>query len=164
MAPSAQPAATRAQATLTIPGLLGQPADSLAVEMTETTATITAFGRAVWSCVRAPGREHGPTGAGPRKSPRWPASCSGLAWGLLRRRWAPHASGRAAWPRRAPPVRFPTQVLRGLADPDSAQTEVEPASPPMTPMQPVVRLTVDKAQTGRWGGLIEQIGEDSLIQ
>jgi hypothetical protein len=34
----------------------------------------------------------------------------------------------------------------------------------MTPMQPVVRLTVDKAQTGRWGGLIEQIGEDSLIQ
>ena len=40
-----------AQVTLTIPGLLGQPAGSLAVEMTETTATITAFGRAVWSCV-----------------------------------------------------------------------------------------------------------------
>ena len=77
---------------------------------------------------------------------------------------APHASGRAAWPRRAPPFRFPTQVLRGLADPDSAQTGVEPAAPPMTPMQPVVRLTVDKAQTGRWGGLIEQMGEDSLIQ
>ena len=77
---------------------------------------------------------------------------------------APHASGRAAWQRRAPPFRFPTQVLRGLADPDSARTEVEPAAPPMTPMQPVVRLTVDKAQTGRWGGLIKQIGEDSLIQ
>ena len=25
-------------------------------------------------------------------------------------------------------------------------------------------LTVDKAQSGRWGGLIKQIGEDSLIQ
>ena len=80
---------------------------------------------------------------------------------------APHASGRAAWPSDRGVrhlARFPTQVLRGLADPDSAQTEVEPASPPMTPMQPVVRLTVDEAQTGRWGGLIEQIGEDSLIQ
>ena len=89
--PSAQPAATRAQATLTIPGLLGQPADSLAVEMTETTATITAFGRAVWSCVRAAGREHGPTGAGRRKSPKRPASCSGPAWGPLRRRTPPAA-------------------------------------------------------------------------
>ena len=51
-----------------------------------------------------------------------------------------------------------------MADPDSAPTEVEPAAPPMTPMQPVVTLTVDKAQSGRWGGLIKQIGEDSLIQ
>ena len=160
---SAQPAATRAQATLTIPGLLGQPADSLAVEMTETTATITAFGRAVWSCVRAAGREHGPTGAGRRKSPKRPASCSGPAWGPLRRRTL-RPRRLAERPRRAPPFRFPTQVLRGLADPDSARTEVEPATPPMTPMQPVVTLTVDKAQSGRWGGLIKQIGEDSLIQ
>mmetsp|Transcript_36652 Transcript_36652/g.87983 ORF Transcript_36652/g.87983 Transcript_36652/m.87983 type:complete len:190 (+) Transcript_36652:58-627(+) len=97
--------ASRMEVTLTIPGLLGQPAGSLAVEMTETTATITAFGRAVWSC-----------------------------------------------------------VLLGLAVPASARTEVEPAAPPMTPMQPVVRLTVDKAESGRWGGLIKQIGEDSLIQ
>ena len=49
----------RAQVTLTIPGLLGQPTDALAVEMTETTATITAFGRAVWSCVRTLGRNQG---------------------------------------------------------------------------------------------------------
>ena len=41
---------------------------------------------------------------------------------------------------------------------------MEPAAPPMTPMQPVVTLAVDKAQSGRWGGLIKQIGEDSLIQ
>lgn len=161
MVPSAQPAVTRAQATLTIPGLLGQPADSLAVEMTETTATITAFGRAVWSCVRAPGREHGPTAAGRRPSPKRPASCSGLVWGPLRRRTPPAAPpGRGVRHQ----ICFPTQVLRGLADPNSARTEVEPAAPPMTPMQPVVRLTVDKAQTGRWGGLIKQIGEDSLIQ
>ena len=59
---------------------------------------------------------------------------------------------------------LPAQVLLGLAVPASARTEVEPAAPPMTPMQPVVRLTVDKAESGRWGGLIKQIGEDSLIQ
>ena len=37
--------------TLTIPGLRGQPAGCLAVDMTATTATVTAFGYAVWSCV-----------------------------------------------------------------------------------------------------------------
>ena len=56
----AEPAPIRAQVTLTIPGLLGQPADSLAVEVTETTATVTAFGRAVWSCVRTLCRNQGP--------------------------------------------------------------------------------------------------------
>ena len=44
---------TRAEVevTLAIPGLRGQPAGCLAVEMTSTTATVTAFGYAVWSCV-----------------------------------------------------------------------------------------------------------------
>mmetsp|Transcript_14336 Transcript_14336/g.17285 ORF Transcript_14336/g.17285 Transcript_14336/m.17285 type:complete len:198 (+) Transcript_14336:39-632(+) len=37
--------------TLKIPTLRGQPAACLACEVTETTATITAFGYAVWSCV-----------------------------------------------------------------------------------------------------------------
>ena len=37
--------------TLTIPGLRGQPSGCLAVEATATTATVTAFGYAVWSCV-----------------------------------------------------------------------------------------------------------------
>ena len=32
-------------------------------------------------------------------------------------------------------------------------------------MQPEVRLSVEKAETGaRWGGLIQQIGEDSILQ
>ena len=39
------------EATITIPGLRGQPAASLAVELTATTATVTAFGQAVWSCL-----------------------------------------------------------------------------------------------------------------
>ncbi len=43
--------ATQIEAKLAIPGLRGQPAAALALEMTETTATVTAFGRDVWSCV-----------------------------------------------------------------------------------------------------------------
>lgn len=39
------------EAILTIPGLRGQPAGSLAAELTQDTLTITAFGMAVWSCV-----------------------------------------------------------------------------------------------------------------
>ena len=39
------------EATITLAGLRGQPAGSLAVDLTETTATVTAFGQAVWSCV-----------------------------------------------------------------------------------------------------------------
>jgi hypothetical protein len=37
--------------TLEIPGLRGQPAAAMAVELTESTATITVFGRTIWSCV-----------------------------------------------------------------------------------------------------------------
>lgn len=36
---------------LTIPGLRGQPAAAMLAELTETTATITVFGRTIWSCV-----------------------------------------------------------------------------------------------------------------
>ena len=36
---------------LTIPGLRGQPPTCLAVEVSETTATVTAFGLVVWSCI-----------------------------------------------------------------------------------------------------------------
>ena len=43
--------ASALKATLTIDGLRGQPASALAVELTATTATVTAFGQAVWSCV-----------------------------------------------------------------------------------------------------------------
>ena len=38
-------------AILTIQGLRGQPAGALSVDWTANTATITAFGMAVWSCV-----------------------------------------------------------------------------------------------------------------
>ena len=41
----------RLEVSLTIPGLRGQPPACLAMDVTTTTATITAFGRAVWSCV-----------------------------------------------------------------------------------------------------------------
>lgn len=37
--------------TLAIPGLRGQPAAAMLAELTETTATITVFGRTIWSCV-----------------------------------------------------------------------------------------------------------------
>jgi hypothetical protein len=37
--------------TLSIPGLRGQPAAALSLNMTKNTATITAFGMAVWSCI-----------------------------------------------------------------------------------------------------------------
>ena len=93
--------ASEVEAGLTIPGLLGQPAGCLAVELTETTATITAFGTAVWSC-----------------------------------------------------------VLRGTVDP--SQTKVAISS---EGMQPVVAVAMTKTPgSGRWGGLIKQIGEDSLLE
>lgn len=44
-------AAGEVEVTLRIPGLRGQPAASLAWALTEDTATVTAFGRDVWSCV-----------------------------------------------------------------------------------------------------------------
>ena len=37
--------------TLTVPGLRGQPAACLTVVFSTTTATVTAFGRPVWSCI-----------------------------------------------------------------------------------------------------------------
>mmetsp|Transcript_7945 Transcript_7945/g.24847 ORF Transcript_7945/g.24847 Transcript_7945/m.24847 type:complete len:188 (-) Transcript_7945:32-595(-) len=43
--------AERIAARLLIPGLRGQPAAAMVVEVTSATATITAFGRVVWSCV-----------------------------------------------------------------------------------------------------------------
>lgn len=53
LSPSSHPApkCRRLTARLRIPGLRGQPAASLAVEFTESTMTITAFGRGIWSCV-----------------------------------------------------------------------------------------------------------------
>eukprot|EP00327_Prymnesium_parvum_P039378 CAMPEP_0195639768 /NCGR_PEP_ID=MMETSP0815-20121206/25782_1 /TAXON_ID=97485 /ORGANISM="Prymnesium parvum, Strain Texoma1" /LENGTH=116 /DNA_ID=CAMNT_0040782373 /DNA_START=43 /DNA_END=389 /DNA_ORIENTATION=- len=38
-------------AVLSIPGLMGQPAEALAVELTENTMTVTAFAMPIWSCV-----------------------------------------------------------------------------------------------------------------
>ena len=38
-------------ADIAVPGLIGQPAEALAVELTAATLTVTAFGRAMWSCV-----------------------------------------------------------------------------------------------------------------
>ena len=43
--------ADQVEATLTIPGLRGQPAAAMKLDLTSDTATITVFGRAVWSCV-----------------------------------------------------------------------------------------------------------------
>ena len=43
--------ATEVEAELTIPGLRGQPAGAMAVAVTDTTCTITAFGMLAWSCV-----------------------------------------------------------------------------------------------------------------
>ncbi|KAL7522907.1 hypothetical protein ACHAWX_007650 [Stephanocyclus meneghinianus] len=37
--------------TLSIPGLRGQPPAALSLDTTKNTATITAFGMAVWSCI-----------------------------------------------------------------------------------------------------------------
>ena len=37
--------------TLSIPGLRGQPPAALSLDITKNTATITAFGMAVWSCI-----------------------------------------------------------------------------------------------------------------
>ena len=89
------------EATLTIRGLIGQPAGSLAVDLTSNTVTITAFGTAVWSC-----------------------------------------------------------ILNGNIDPGSGRATMDAEG-----MQPVVRLALDKAGVGeRWGGLIKQIGEDSILQ
>ena len=39
------------EVTLSIPGLRGQPPAALALDITKNTATITAFGYAVWSCI-----------------------------------------------------------------------------------------------------------------
>lgn len=39
------------EATLVIPGLRGQPAAAMLVELAETTCTITVFGRIIWSCI-----------------------------------------------------------------------------------------------------------------
>uniref|UniRef100_A0A7S4J5G7 Transmembrane protein n=1 Tax=Odontella aurita TaxID=265563 RepID=A0A7S4J5G7_9STRA len=39
------------EAVLTIPGLRGQPSACLALEVAETTVSVTAFGRVVWSCI-----------------------------------------------------------------------------------------------------------------
>ena len=87
--------------TLSIPGLRGQPAACLAVVFSTTSATITAFGRPVWSC-----------------------------------------------------------ILKGTVDPDSATFLAEDGAD----MIPVVQLEVQKADSsGRWGGFIAQIGEDSIL-
>jgi hypothetical protein len=42
---------TEMEVTLQLPGLRGQPAAVLAWALTDQTATVTAFGRDVWSCV-----------------------------------------------------------------------------------------------------------------
>ena len=87
--------------TLVIPGLRGQPAAALAVTFSTTTATVSAFGRAVWSC-----------------------------------------------------------VLKGEVIPESATFVTEDG----VDMIPVISLTVQKAdKSARWGGFIEQIGEDSIL-
>ena len=39
------------KATIKIPGLMGQPAESLNVALTENTMSVQAFGMQVWSCV-----------------------------------------------------------------------------------------------------------------
>ena len=89
------------EVTLSIPGLRGQPAACLAVVFSTTSATITAFGRPVWSC-----------------------------------------------------------ILKGTVDPDTATFAAEDG-PEMIPM---VQLSVQKADaSNRWGGFIEQIGEDSIL-
>ena len=90
------------EATLTIPGLRGQPAMCLAVELTETTATVTAFGQQVWSC-----------------------------------------------------------VLRGTITLDGSTAAAEDGPD----MLPVLTLRLRKpAGAQRWGGLIQSIGEDSVLQ
>ena len=78
----------------------GQPSGALAVEVTPTTATVTAFGFAVWSC-----------------------------------------------------------ILRGRVNPSSAVVTISDGAD----MTPVLNLCVDKAEVGRWGGFIENIGEDSIL-
>eukprot|EP00967_Tisochrysis_lutea_P110615 scaffold173200_cov26-Tisochrysis_lutea.AAC.1 len=92
--------AERVEVTLTIPGLRGQPAASLAVEATENTLTITAWGRAIWSC-----------------------------------------------------------VLRSNIDPNSATMSAEDGMG----MQPIIKFAASKEVPGRWGGFIQNIGEDSLL-
>jgi hypothetical protein len=42
---------TLLSAELAIPGLMGQPAEALAVELTETTMTVTAFAMPIWSAI-----------------------------------------------------------------------------------------------------------------
>ncbi|CAB9510643.1 expressed unknown protein [Seminavis robusta] len=87
--------------TLKIPGLRGQPAACLAVVFSTSTATITAFGHNVWSC-----------------------------------------------------------LLKGVVDADSASFVTEDGAD----MVPVIQLSVKKEDASlRWGGFIEQIGEDSIL-
>lgn len=50
-------------------------------------------------------------------------------------------------------------ILKGTVDPDSATFVTEDGSG----MTPVVQLSVQKADSNRWGGFIEQIGEDSIL-
>lgn len=93
---------THLEATLSIPGLRGQPAAALEVIPTDATLTVTAFGRDIWSC-----------------------------------------------------------VLRGRCVPDTFSVSAEDGPG----MLPALRVSVQKAEPGaRWGGLIEQIGEDSVLQ
>ena len=93
---------THLEASITIEGLRGQPAAAMDAAVTDTTLTLTAFGRDVWSC-----------------------------------------------------------VLRGRCVPDTFSLSAEDGMG----MLPVCRVSLQKADAGtRWGGLIEQIGEDSVLQ
>jgi len=87
---------------LRIPGLRGQPSGALAVDVTPTSCTVTAFGVAVWSC-----------------------------------------------------------LLKGKADPAFVFVEISDGAEAI----PTIELSVGKAigASGRWGGFIDVIGEDSIL-
>lgn len=87
---------------LRIPGLRGQPSGALAVDVTPTSCTVTAFGVAVWSC-----------------------------------------------------------LLKGKADPAFVFVEISDGAEAI----PTIELSVGKAvgASGRWGGFIDEIGEDSIL-
>ena len=88
-------------ATLKIPGLRGQPAMALNIDLTDSTFVVTVFGMQVWS-----------------------------------------------------------SVLKGLIDPSASTWSVEEGSD----MTPLVQVELKKATAGRWGGLIDSIGVDSVLQ